>query len=65
VLSLTPREREIVRFVAGGLDNNAVADQLSISPFTVKTHINRAMQKLGVTGRAQLVRVAYEYDLVE
>ena len=65
VSSLTPREREIVQLVAGGLDNAAIANRLFISPFTVKTHLNRAMQKLGVTGRAQLVRVAFENDLVD
>lgn len=63
VLSLTPREREIVRLVAEGLENVAIGNRLFISPFTVKTHLNRAMQKLGVSGRAQLVRIAYEYDL--
>jgi DNA-binding NarL/FixJ family response regulator len=65
VLSLTPREREIVRLVAEGLENVAIANRLFISPFTVKTHLNRAMQKLGVSGRAHLVRIAYEYDLVD
>jgi DNA-binding NarL/FixJ family response regulator len=65
VLSLTPREREITRMVAQGLENEAIAEKLFISPFTVKTHINRTMQKLGVNGRAQLVRVAYENELVE
>lgn len=64
VLSLTPREREIIRLVAAGFDNETIAGKLFISPFTVKTHINRTMQKLGVSGRAQLVRIAYEYDLV-
>lgn len=65
IRSLTPREREIIRFVAQGLDNETIAEQLFISPFTVKTHLNRSMQKLGVSGRAQLVRVAYEHGLVD
>jgi DNA-binding NarL/FixJ family response regulator len=63
-LNLTPRELEIVRLVAEGLENDDIAQRLFISPFTVKTHINRAMQKVGVSGRAQLVRFAYEHDLV-
>lgn len=62
---LTPREREILRFVAQGLDNETIASKLFISPFTVKTHVNRTMQKLGVSGRAQLVRVAYQHGLVD
>lgn len=65
VESLTPREREIIRMVAEGLDNEAIASRLYISPLTVKTHINRTMQKLGVSGRAQLVRVAFEFQLVK
>jgi DNA-binding NarL/FixJ family response regulator len=64
VQSLTPREREIIRYVAEGLENETIATRLFISPHTVKTHINRTMQKLGVSGRAQLVRIAYEYDLI-
>lgn len=63
IRSLTPREREIIRFVAQGMDNETIAEKLFISPFTVKTHVNRTMQKLGVSGRAQLVRVAYEHGL--
>lgn len=64
-LRLTPREQEIIRFVAQGLDNETIAERLFISPFTVKTHVNRSMQKLGVSGRAQLVRIAYEHGLFE
>jgi DNA-binding NarL/FixJ family response regulator len=65
IRSLTPREREIIRFVAQGMDNETIAARLFISPFTVKTHVSRSMQKLGVSGRAQLVRVAYEHGLVD
>ncbi|MGH9185387.1 MAG: response regulator transcription factor [Acidimicrobiales bacterium] len=45
---------------AHGLTNDAIAAQLIISPLTAKTHLNRAMTKLGVNDRAQLVIVAYE-----
>ena len=65
IRGLTPREREIIRLVAQGLDNETIASRLFISPFTVKTHVNRSMQKLGVSGRAQLVRLAYEHGLVD
>ncbi|HTJ69873.1 MAG TPA: response regulator transcription factor [Actinospica sp.] len=61
---LTPREREILALVAGGLTNDEISQQLSLSPHTVKTHINRAMAKLGVSERAQLVVIAYESGLV-
>lgn len=61
---LTEREREIVRLVARGLSNGEIADQLVISPLTVKTHVSRAMTKLGCRDRAQVVTLAFEYGLV-
>src|SRR5206468_12972542 len=48
---LTPREREIVRYVALGLRNAEVAGKLSISEVTVKTHLNNIFQKLHLRGR--------------
>jgi DNA-binding NarL/FixJ family response regulator len=61
---LTNREREAVALVARGLSNGQVAERMVISPVTAKTHINRAMTKLRVRDRAQLVVVAYESGLV-
>ncbi|NUT37280.1 MAG: response regulator transcription factor [Hamadaea sp.] len=61
---LTRREQELVEFVARGLTNDQIADHLVISPLTVKTHVNRAMMKLGARDRAQLVVWAYESGLV-
>ena len=60
---LTEREREILVLVAEGLSNDDIADRLAISRHTVKTHINRAMTKLGAHDRAQLVVIAYESGL--
>jgi DNA-binding NarL/FixJ family response regulator len=57
--TLTPREREIVAAVVSGLDNAGIAALLSVSPFTVKTHANRAMTKVGARDRAQLVSLAF------
>jgi DNA-binding NarL/FixJ family response regulator len=62
--SLTDREREIVAQVALGLSNQDIAERLFLSPLTVKTHVNRAMAKLGVRDRAQLVVIAYQAGLV-
>ncbi|MDQ0681417.1 DNA-binding NarL/FixJ family response regulator [Streptomyces achromogenes] len=62
--ALTSRERESVALAAHGLSNDEVADRLVISPATAKTHINRAMAKLHVRDRAQLVVLAYEAGLV-
>ncbi|MFC6062287.1 response regulator [Streptomyces ochraceiscleroticus] len=62
--SLTGREREVLVLVAGGLSNDEIAGQLTVSPLTVKTHVNRAMAKLGARDRAQLVVMAYESGLV-
>lgn len=61
--ALTEREREIVAFVAQGLSNDEIAAKLYLSPATVKTHVNRAMSKLAVRDRAQLVVLAYEAGL--
>jgi DNA-binding NarL/FixJ family response regulator len=61
---LTDREREVVRLVAAGLSNEDIARALVISPLTAKTHITRAIAKLGVRDRVQLVIVAFEDGLV-
>ena len=50
--------------VAAGLSNDEIADRLFVSPATAKTHVNRAMTKLGARDRAQLVVFAYESGLV-
>lgn len=62
--TLTEREREMTALAADGLDNGAIATKLMISPATVKTHIARAMTKLGARDRAQLVVTAYKTGLV-
>jgi DNA-binding NarL/FixJ family response regulator len=61
---LTVREREVLVLVAGGRSNDEIAERLAVSPLTVKTHVNRAMAKLGARDRAQLVVTAYESGLV-
>ncbi|GAA4958037.1 response regulator transcription factor [Yinghuangia aomiensis] len=61
---LTGREREVVGLVGQGLSNEEIADQLVVSPLTAKTHVSRAMVKLAVRDRAQLVVFAYETGLV-
>ncbi|MEC4573854.1 response regulator transcription factor [Streptomyces virginiae] len=61
---LTPREIEVTRLIATGLSNDQIAARLVISPHTAKTHVTRAIAKLGVRDRAQLVILAYETGLV-
>ena len=61
---LTDREREVVMLVAGGLNNDEIAKRLIMSAATAKTHVSRAMIKLGARDRAQLVVFAYETGLV-
>jgi DNA-binding NarL/FixJ family response regulator len=62
---LTDREREVMALVAEGLANDDIADQLVVSPATVRTHVSRAMTKLGARDRAQLVVLAYRWGLVQ
>ncbi len=57
---LTPREREIVELVAQGLNNQEIGSTLSISYWTVKTHIARILEKLDARDRTQIVIAAYE-----
>jgi DNA-binding NarL/FixJ family response regulator len=61
---LTDREREVVGLVAEGLTNDEIAGRLIMSAATAKTHVSRAMIKLGARDRAQLVVFAYETGLV-
>jgi DNA-binding NarL/FixJ family response regulator len=61
--ALTEREHEIVALVATGLSNAEIAERLTLSPLTVKTHANHAMTKLGARDRAQLVVLAYQAGL--
>jgi DNA-binding NarL/FixJ family response regulator len=62
---LSAREREVVRLVAHGLGNGEIAERLVVSPATAKTHVSRAMVKLRVHHRAQLVALAYKAGLAQ
>jgi DNA-binding NarL/FixJ family response regulator len=62
--ALTDRERELTVLVATGLSNDEIAARLVLSPATVKTHVNRAMVKVGARDRAQLVVFAHRCGLV-
>ncbi|MDQ6775101.1 MAG: response regulator transcription factor [Actinomycetota bacterium] len=61
---LTDREREVMALAGAGLTNEQIAGRLVVSIATAKTHVSRAMVKLGVRDRAQLVVLAYETGLV-
>jgi DNA-binding NarL/FixJ family response regulator len=61
---LTEREREVMALAAAGLSNEQIAQRLVVSIATAKTHVSRAMVKLGVRDRAGLVVLAYETGLV-
>jgi DNA-binding NarL/FixJ family response regulator len=61
---LTNREREVLALVAHGLSNDEIAERMVLSPMTAKTHVSRAMTKLGARDRAQLVVLAYQSGLV-
>jgi len=63
--SLSGREAEILQRVASGATTNAVAEELGISPYTVKTHLERVFEKLGASSRAEAVAAAMRRGLIE
>lgn len=61
---LTDREQEALRLIASGLTNSAAASRMHVGEATIKTHLNHAFAKLGVSDRAAAVRVAYERGIL-
>jgi len=61
---LTPRERDVLRHLANGLSNEEIGKELYISPETVRTHIRKAMDKLGAETRTQAVATALRHGLI-
>jgi DNA-binding CsgD family transcriptional regulator len=64
-LPLTPREREVLELVAGGLRGAEIAQQLVLSPETIKSHVQNAMTKLGANTRAHAVAIALRAGQVD
>jgi len=65
MILLTPREQEILEYIAGGLSNKQIAQQLHISLFTVKNHVHNLFEKLKVNYRREAIRYAYDNGLIE
>ena len=62
--ALTPRELEVLRFVARGLSNREIAELLAISPHTVKYHLAAVLDKMGVRSRTEAVSLGIRRGLV-
>ncbi|WP_109509439.1 response regulator transcription factor [Nocardioides speluncae] len=62
--ALTGREREVLTLVGKGMSNDEIGGELFLSPATARTHVSKAMMKLGARDRAQLVVIAYQTGLV-
>jgi len=63
-LGITPRELEILGLIADGLSNREIADRLSVSENTVKTHSSRLLEKLGAKRRTQAVQIGKASGLI-
>lgn len=61
---LTPREKEVLELLAGGLTNDEIADQLVISPHTVARHRENLMRKLGLHSKSELVKYAIRKGII-
>ena len=61
---LTPREREVLVWMAKGLNNSEIGEQLVISPVTVKFHVSNILSKLGCTSRTEAVALAIQRKLI-
>jgi DNA-binding NarL/FixJ family response regulator len=61
---LTPRELEVLRLVATGMTNQAIADDLYVAVKTVDRHVGSILAKLGVSSRTAATAYAYEHDLL-
>lgn len=61
---LTPRQREILRLIAAGLENKQIARKLGIGVHTVKTHVSRVLHKLGAASRTEAVVLAMKERLI-
>jgi DNA-binding NarL/FixJ family response regulator len=65
LVNLTEREREVLALIGQGLNNEEISRRLVVSPATARTHVSRAMVKLGARDRAQMVVIAYQAGLVQ
>ena len=62
--SITPREQHMLRLLSASLSNQEIAEQCSISPSTVKTHLENIYRKLGVNSRMQAIEQARMLNLI-
>jgi two-component system, NarL family, response regulator LiaR len=62
---LTRRERDVLRLMIQGMNNANIAEQLSVSPYTVKNHVSNILSKLGASTRTEAVTLAIKHRIVQ
>lgn len=62
---LSDRELEVLKLMTQGLNNKEIAEQMTLSPHTVKAHLCSIFHKLNVTGRVQAVIAAIKFKLIQ
>lgn len=63
-MSITPREREVLYWISHGYSRKQIADKIYLSPHTINDYMKNLLAKTQASNAAQLIRIAFESDLL-